>query len=414
MTVDPDFEAWINLARKARLEDECARRQLKLTRGTERTGPCPICRDGKDRFAVNTRKQIWSCRKCGTGGDAIKLVMMIDGCDFAAACETLAGEPPPRGRAMTAEERVALQRRNAELDAKAAQEKADRDAQQDRYKEDERKRLFDNFWKCGGHAQGSVVGNYLAGRGVPMLPPNAALRFAPRAPYYHGMEPNPGKQGRQRPRIIHTGPAMIAAITDAQGIFRGLHFTYLEEIAEHRGHWRKLSPGLDENGEPLPAKKVRGSKKGNRIVLRGPAAPLRLFLGEGIETVLSVWYDYSRTGKILDSDAYWSSVDLGNLSGTSAESVDHPTQRVTDAKGRTKPRKVGAAVPDLGSAAIIIPASVTEVVLLGDGDSDHFITEMALMRAAARIHSLFPQVKAVRIAWADDGRDFNDMVRGAA
>ena len=48
--------------------------------------------------------------------------------------------------------------------------------------------------------------------------------------------------------------------------------------------------GLDADGEPLPAKKVRGSKAGNAIVLRSVPEPRRLFAGEGIETGLSVWY----------------------------------------------------------------------------------------------------------------------------
>ena len=66
------------------------------------------------------------------------------------------------------------------------------------------------------------------------------------------------------------------------------------------------------------------------------------------------------------------------------------------------------------TAAVTVPAGVEEVVLLGDGDSDRFATEQVLQRAAKRIALTAPDVRTVRIAWADDGADFNDMLRGAA
>jgi hypothetical protein len=89
------FDTWTAKARAVRLEDELARRKISLNgRGREREGPCPIC-GGTDRFSINTQKQVWNCRSCGKGGDAIDLVRHLDGIDFIAACTTLAGEPPP-------------------------------------------------------------------------------------------------------------------------------------------------------------------------------------------------------------------------------------------------------------------------------------------------------------------------------
>lgn len=62
-------------------------------------GPCPGC-GGKDRFSVNTRKQIWNCRGCAKGGDVVDLLRHIGGLTFANAVETLAGgtweRRPPR------------------------------------------------------------------------------------------------------------------------------------------------------------------------------------------------------------------------------------------------------------------------------------------------------------------------------
>jgi putative DNA primase/helicase len=69
---------------------------------SEWAGPCPVCA-GKDRFSVNTKKQIWNCRGCGKGGDVIALAQHAGGATFAQAVAALSGEvpavvrpPPPR------------------------------------------------------------------------------------------------------------------------------------------------------------------------------------------------------------------------------------------------------------------------------------------------------------------------------
>ena len=87
--------ASIDRARAVRIEDECTRRGIKLKGQIERTGPCPVC-GGHDRFAINTKKQVWNCRGCSKGGDVISLVQHIDACDFDQAVTTLAGEPPKK------------------------------------------------------------------------------------------------------------------------------------------------------------------------------------------------------------------------------------------------------------------------------------------------------------------------------
>jgi hypothetical protein len=48
-----------------------------------------------DRFAINLAKQIWNCRGCGKGGDAIGLVRHLDGSNFVEAVRTLTGSAPP-------------------------------------------------------------------------------------------------------------------------------------------------------------------------------------------------------------------------------------------------------------------------------------------------------------------------------
>lgn len=49
-------------------------------------GPCPICREGKDRFRFDDKNQVgtWICSKCGAG-DGFKLVMLLKGLDFIGA-----------------------------------------------------------------------------------------------------------------------------------------------------------------------------------------------------------------------------------------------------------------------------------------------------------------------------------------
>jgi phage/plasmid primase-like uncharacterized protein len=78
-------------ARDVRIEDEVERRGIKLVGRIDRCGPCPVC-GGHDRFGVNTKKQLWNCRGCEVGGNAISLVMFLDGSDFHTAIETLTGK----------------------------------------------------------------------------------------------------------------------------------------------------------------------------------------------------------------------------------------------------------------------------------------------------------------------------------
>ena len=69
------------------------------------------------------------------------------------------------------------------------------------------------------------------------------------------------------------------------------------------------------------------------------------------------------------------------------------------------------------------PAGLAVAIILGDGDSDRFITERTLRRAAARwarpsssdaIGQQTIQGRTIKVAWAPPGMDFNDVLRGAA
>ena len=101
------WDNWVAKARAVPIENELARRGIKLHGNTDRCGPCPKC-GGEDRFSVNISKGVFNCRGCGAAGDVIALVEFLDGVDFKHACETLTGEPPPKpnGKVRTAEGRL--------------------------------------------------------------------------------------------------------------------------------------------------------------------------------------------------------------------------------------------------------------------------------------------------------------------
>jgi phage/plasmid primase-like uncharacterized protein len=84
------------------IETVVAKFGLQLRRqGRELVGPCPTC-GGRDRFAVNPSKQLWNCRGCACGGDAIDLVRHVDGCSYGEAVRVLGGEGISRGVAPAA------------------------------------------------------------------------------------------------------------------------------------------------------------------------------------------------------------------------------------------------------------------------------------------------------------------------
>ncbi len=72
--------------------------RLKRVTSTEWSGPCVKC-GGRDRFALNVQKQIWNCRTCDVGGDAIKLARHVGGMNFVDALSFVGdarAEMPPR------------------------------------------------------------------------------------------------------------------------------------------------------------------------------------------------------------------------------------------------------------------------------------------------------------------------------
>ncbi len=357
--------------------------------GGVHVGPCPFCGGSKRsvRFEVRPAQRVWVCAVCQDGGDAIAFVMRAEGLGFRAAVERLGGARPldDAARARLAAE-AARHDREAAKRAAAAAGKARA------------------IWDASVPAEGTPVEAYLRGaRKIPVdaLPGGAiprALRCHPALDYWV-------TSVAARPEVIHRGPAMVAPILGPGRAFLGAHITWLAAGGSGK---LALPP---KNGEELPAKKVKGAQKGGSIRLSAPAPVL--LLGEGVETVLTVlaavskWPGHSSVSPdavpTIDGRrvAAWSGVSLGNLAGRA------------HGRGARHPEKPDLWVPDNepdpDEPGMMPPDWAEEVVLLGDGDSDPLVTRARLECAAARYVAAG---KRVRIAWADPGKDFNDMVRG--
>ncbi|UFW75180.1 DUF7146 domain-containing protein [Bradyrhizobium sp. WU425] len=372
----------------------------KLRRsGGKLLGACPMC-GGKvmsGRFEVFEKDNSWACyAHCNTGGDVISLVQQVEGCDFRAAIEKLGG----RTEIDAARAKELFEERERK---RLAREKTSAD-----YREAERKRLF-RTWKSAMPINDTIAARYLEGRCLVLPEHCPGLRFLPTMSYWHGETID--ERGRKSPRQIYSGPAMCGAFIRPDGKFGGLHLTWLNVVTSPDDVTAPAPVKAEildpDSGEVLNSKKMRGSKTGAYIAIVMHDAPRRLVIGEGIETVLSVWTAMHQAGRDLDDMAFWAAGDLGNLAGRANKTINHPTLK----RPNGQPQKVPDRFPDLDDAGLSIPESVEELILLGDGDSEKVLTENAMERAARRYAR---QGRVIRIAFAPSGLDFNDLLKAAA
>jgi hypothetical protein len=365
---------------------------VKLRRaGSKLVGPCPIC-GGKvtsQRFEILDNGESWVCAVCPDGGDVIRLVEKADGCSFLDAIERLGG----RATVDPAEAKALFEARE--------KKRLEREKTAAGYREAERKRLWRTWEKAIRDIHGTPLESYANGRGLVLPARCPGLRYLPSAPYWQGEVLD--SQGRKRPRMIHSGPAQLAAFIRPDGKFGGLHTTWFSSDGRRFGKAEIIDP---DSGELLPAKKMRGSKTGAYILVAPAetAAPRRLIIGEGIETVLAVWTAHHLAGRPIGDTAFWAAGDLGNLAGRAIETVKHPTLKRPNGQAQ----RVPGPMPDPDDAGLSIPDSVEELVLLGDGDSDAVLTQYAMERGARRYHR---PGRTIRIAFAPAGLDFNDVLR---
>lgn len=337
--------------------------------GHEMVGPCPSC-GGRDRFGVNLRKGVFLCRRCDAKGGNIDLVMLVMGMEFKAALEWLAGP----SREISEDERRKREKR-AEQNRLVNEARAARERQ-------EAIRLAKEIWADGRPAEGTAVRDYLARRGIvaellPTIP--KCIRFAPDLPFT--------VKAAKGWRVVHKGPAMLAAVQGPDGMLSAVHRTWLD-LDQPNGKAVVTDP---DTGEVQPSKKVIGSKKGGAIRLSGHGHQAEVMvMGEGIETTLSAMVSGVDAGAM-----FWAGVDLGNMAG----------RRVTRGEGMKF-----AGLPDLEDAeAFLPPHCVKRLVYVMDGDSEPRLTRAKLQAGLRRAMVKRPGLKG-QIAAAPAGLDLNDVL----
>jgi DNA primase len=65
-------------------------------------GFCPFHEDTTPSLTVNPKENLWNCFGCGTGGDVIRFVELIDQVDFTQAVKRLSANHPKPGKPKTA------------------------------------------------------------------------------------------------------------------------------------------------------------------------------------------------------------------------------------------------------------------------------------------------------------------------
>ncbi len=378
MSLPPNLAALRDIAMQTSCENWAMRRRWKLSRGLDRSGPCPLC-GGDDRFSIHTKKNQFHCRKCDlSGSGVIELVMQTKGLKFVDACELITG-------------RMLEDEVDPEV-ARKAREKAEADdesrrLQAERYREKARRNGYEiwthsrRFQDFGEH---SAVATYLRLRGLdPERFKSLGINIV------HELEAHPYRHEVTKGdwQTLASGPAMALAIQRRDGSFGAVHQTWID-LTRPKGRLVLTAP----DGKQLSSKKMLGSKKGGAIRIYTPDNPRRLVVGEGFETTATpLLYDFS------PDTAYWAAGDVGNMAGRALR--DGAGKQVFDQ-------------PDMDDLEAFVPPEwCEELVFLGEGD-DGDINTKKLTRGLRRAKRLRPGLTAVLIPAPGPGQDMNDLVRG--
>ncbi|MGJ8570208.1 MAG: DUF7146 domain-containing protein [Hoeflea sp.] len=409
------FELFVTRARDVLIAEAALRLGLGLKgRGAEQAMPCPHC-GGKDRFALNTAKNKWNCRGGSVGGnDAIGMAAHILGLDvarrpeFLESCGAVLGEAVPDGaEQLTAERRAEIQADTEARASKSEREAATRAAEADAFRDKELK-------KCRGIYEAARPGTTNAARYVYArsgllidlaLVHCRAMRFEPRLTYWHG------KDERDKPRDIWCGPAMVLPFVNSDGQLIGIHQTWIDL---ERGP--KFRPQLicPDKREPLPSKKMRGTKKGGLIPVAGEMSATRWVVGEGFENV-AAWFaaQLAEDRPLARPTFYAAAGDIGNLAGAAARTgrFAHPSNVKFDVKRVARPVMMPSPDPDPGRLGEGFPLGthVRELLFLGDGDSEPVWTAAHMARAEARAELIAPGIDVMTV-WPPRGHDWAEVI----
>ena len=388
-----------------------SRLNLTLPKINDQGMPCPAC-GGKDRFAVNLSKGVWVCRGSTGGGNAVGLIGHVCGYDLhrrdhllEAASLALGEAIPEGGERESTDDRAKRQARMAAL-LDQAQEDAKADRQkQDAFREREVKKARGIYLNAtiAPHPEDGELRHYLRLRTGCTMSDGVFenIRFNPRLTFWSDKRDDRGHQLE-----LYVGYGMIAPFVDLSGHVTGCHQTWID-----LGNAPKFRPQiLDDKGEALPTKKMRGTKKGSIIPICGDLSAKRWLGGEGIETTAAVAGFEGFRGDTF----YFATGDLGNMAGPAEKgsSVRHPSLTTTDKAKRVRAVKVPGPVPKSdqdASEAFQVPDHVTALVLLADGDSEFIFTAAAMARAKARLSR---DGRSIGIWWPPKGSDFASVLSG--
>lgn len=233
-------------------------RVMKLGRGNNPRGKCPFHGSKSDSFTVYpARAQCWGC---GWSGDAIKFVQDFFDLGFVDALARLEGEHGLDGLSPQPVRREKVER------VRPSRQMVDSVT------------MGRHIWRAG-RADHDAVRRYFRARGVPEAMLGDArfddVRFVGRAPIVAWPEDG-------RPDGVPHAPAMAALIRHAPDWTPiGVHVTFLApdlagKMVRRRG-----------DGSAYPDRKMLGAAAGGCVVLGRYGPDAALFVGEGLETVLS-------------------------------------------------------------------------------------------------------------------------------
>jgi len=345
--------------------------QLKKA-GREYVGLCPFHGERTPSFYVNAGKGVYLCYGCGAKGDIIQFYRDIHRVDDKTAISELAA----RAGLLPEEEAAKITPRQRFMPPV--------DSTYSKVEEEKRRAATiewsRDIWGRSKPGQDSLVQRYLTRRGIDLdviggVP--VTLRFHPDLP----SDSEPGA-----PRF----PAMVAAFQNYDRRITGIHRTFLDRTGDAKAPLGKQ------------AKKMLGVCWGGATRLCAAEGD-DLAIGEGIETSLSVMQALRLNGNPLP---VWAALSLGNMAGRGAE---WRKRRKRDIEHPTRPGvRIPAPWPDLSRPGFLPPPHIKRLILLGDGDSDPFITRALMSCAVLRYQHMGLEV---RVAWAEPGKDFNDMIQ---
>ena len=225
-------------AKACAVEQIATEHRLKLRGRIERVGPCPQC-GGTDRFSINTRKQLFHCRRCGAGGDVIAFVQFLDGCDFREAVARLTG-------ARITQKVEHRPRQNEHIDD---------NHNGDDYERQQRDKAL-HLWRASQQPEGTPVEAYLHMRLANARRLPVTVRYLP-----------PQKMGQRPAMIVPYGVRKITAV-----------------------QLTLLKPDGSGKADTTPNKITVASPAGMPMVIAPPNDLLGLAITEGVEDALSVHY----------------------------------------------------------------------------------------------------------------------------